>query len=73
MYAAIDLAEEKLARQLRRHKERLTDHHREEIAPTLGGPEGPAGPDGAKPPVANEETYEDVIDRLADGGDQNRR
>ncbi|HVG94994.1 MAG TPA: ribosome-associated translation inhibitor RaiA [Planctomycetota bacterium] len=61
MYAAVDLAEEKLARQLLRHKERLTDHHREELP---GHPRPAAG--GAQ---ATEETYEDVIDRLAEDGE----
>ena len=30
MYAAVDLAEDKLLRQLVRHKERISDHHRGE-------------------------------------------
>jgi putative sigma-54 modulation protein len=66
MYAAVDLAEEKLARQLLRHKERLTDHHREEQP---GGPRPAAG--AARAPA--EETYEDVIERLAEGGDAKGR
>ena len=30
MFAAIDLLADKLDRQIRRHKEKITDHHREE-------------------------------------------
>lgn len=67
MYAAVDLAEEKLARQLLRHKERLTDHHREEL------PGGVRPAEGRGPAAAAEETYEDVIDRLAEGGDTKGR
>jgi putative sigma-54 modulation protein len=66
MYAAVDLAEEKLARQLLRHKERMTDHHREEgAAPPRAGGRGAAS--------TAEETYEDVIDRLAEGGEATGR
>lgn len=67
MYAALDLVEEKLASQLRRHKQKLTDHHR-------GGASMGSLPAGAVPPGAlprgtgpagpGEETYEDVIDRM---------
>jgi putative sigma-54 modulation protein len=62
MYAACDLAEQKLAAQLRRYKQRLTDHRgsrraTEEIA------------SGESTEVPSEETvtYEDVIDRLRQG------
>ena len=59
MYAACDLAEQKLAAQLRRYKQRLTDHHRGERAPT---PE-----EAAAAPAEGAETYEDVIDRMRQG------
>ena len=62
MYAAVDLAEEKLSSQLRRVKQRLTDHHRGEES--MG-----SVPPGAVPPEARERTettYEDVIERLGD-------
>jgi putative sigma-54 modulation protein len=62
MYAAVDLAEDKLVRQLVRHKQRLTDHHRGEVGP--GGPAREAAPGGAPAPA--EETYEDVIERLGE-------
>jgi putative sigma-54 modulation protein len=75
MYAAVDLAEEKLARQLVKHKQRLTDHHRGDLS--MGSlvdgtvsPEARAGaPGSATAPGAAEETYDDVIDRLSRGGD----
>jgi putative sigma-54 modulation protein len=60
MYAALDLAEQKIGMQLRRFKQRLTDHHR-----------GERRPDGVAAPPAEETgepaTYEDVIDRLRQG------
>jgi putative sigma-54 modulation protein len=61
MYAACDLAEQKLAQQVRRHKERLTDHHRGERRPDVDhtAPE--------EKPLEREATYEDVIDRLRRG------
>jgi putative sigma-54 modulation protein len=62
MYSAVDMAEEKLSSQLRRHKQRLVDHHR-------GGESMGSVPRGAVPPEARETpetTYEDVIDRLGD-------
>jgi putative sigma-54 modulation protein len=67
MYAALDLAEQKLAQQVRRFKQRLKDHHRGEGR--AGAPE-PLAPEGTAP---NEEvaTYEDVIEELRgsrDGG-----
>jgi putative sigma-54 modulation protein len=62
MYAAVDMAEEKLEAQLRKVKERLTDHHRGEES--MG-----SVPKGATPPESPdrpETTYEDVIERLGD-------
>jgi putative sigma-54 modulation protein len=61
MYAACDLAEQKLAQQLRKYKERLTDHHRGEK---------PAHFDVSAPteaPVEREDTYEDVIEQMRRG------
>ena len=61
MYAACDLAEQKLAQQLRKFKERLTDHHRGEK---------PAHFDASAPSEARgerEDTYEDVIERMRRG------
>ena len=60
MYAACDLAEQKLAGQLRRYKQRLTDHHRGEKATQL---EIAAPKSTADTP----ETYEDVINRMRRG------
>src|SRR5437868_870737 len=73
MYAAIDLAEDKLARQLVRHKQKLTDHHRRDGH--HGGTEGAARsagaavPAGAEPGVsdggeASEETYEEIVEKM---------
>lgn len=61
MYAACDLAEQKLAGQLRRYKQRLTDHHRGERPASVeeGAP--------ASAPSEGAETYEDVIDRMRRG------
>lgn len=60
MYAAVDLAEAKLLAQLRRHKQKLSDHHRGEgdafLRDAAGAPPPPASP--------GDETYEDVIDRM---------
>lgn len=61
MYAALDLAEQKLAQQLRRTKERRKDHHRGE---------GRLAVDSSQPPEARGDdvtTYEDVIERLRRG------
>jgi len=68
MYAAVDLAEEKLARQLRKHKEELTDHHRGEESMGSVPPPGKSAAPGAPPGGAEprEDTYEDVIDRLGE-------
>ncbi len=60
MFAACDLAEQKLAGQLRRFKQRLTDHHRGERPPAASPGEAAGAPDNA-------ETYEDVIDRMRRG------
>lgn len=62
MYAACDLAEQKLAQQLRRYKERLTDHRRGERRTEVD-----ATAPGATPPSEREATYEDVIDRMRQG------
>ena len=61
MYAACDLAEQKLATQLRKHKERLRNHHR-----------GKRRSEGdATAPVESvsdaEATYEDVIEEMRRG------
>jgi putative sigma-54 modulation protein len=61
MYAAVDLAEQKLAMQLRRVKERREDHHRGEKRA-----DGRAGPAPAVP-TDEADTYEDVIERLRRG------
>lgn len=67
MYAACDLAEQKLAAQLRRFNERLNDHRGPRMpgAEVDAGAAGAAGGDGA----AGEDavTYEDVIDKLRQG------
>jgi len=60
MYAACDLAEQKLAGQLRRYKQRLKDHHRGE-KPATAEAAAPA------PVVDQTETYEDVIERMRRG------
>ncbi|MFM8979091.1 MAG: ribosome hibernation-promoting factor, HPF/YfiA family [Planctomycetia bacterium] len=66
MYAAVDLAEHKLAMQLRKAKDRRRDHHRGERArgeagaPAAGAPGRAAGDEGLS-------TYEDVIERLRRG------
>jgi len=36
MYAAIDILVDKLDRQVKRHKEKLTDHHAKEVARLRG-------------------------------------
>ena len=63
MYAACDLAEQKLAQQLRRYKGRLTDHHRGagRLQVDASNPGRPARP-------SSETTYEDVIEEMR-GGD----
>lgn len=62
MYAACDLAEQKVAQQLRRYKERLTDHHRGERR-TEFDTTAPA----KKPAGETEATYEDVIEEMREG------
>jgi putative sigma-54 modulation protein len=61
MYASCDLAEQKLAQQLRRFKERLTDHHRgerrDEVDLTAPAP-------GSRRRREREPTYEDVIEEM---------
>ena len=61
MYAACDLAEQKLAQQMRKHKERLRDHHRGERRMEVD----PTAPIEAQP--EREATYEDVIDKMRRG------
>lgn len=61
MYAACDLAEQKLAQQMRKHKERLRDHHRGERRLEVD----PTAPVEAAP--ESETTYEDVIDEMRRG------
>ena len=62
MYAACDLAEQKLAQQLRKHKGRLTDHHRgerrQDVDMSVPVPE---------PVEQREATYEDVIEQMRRG------
>ena len=62
MYAACDLAEQKLAQQLRKHKERLTDHHRGERRHDVD-----MSVPAAEPVEKQEATYEDVIDEMRRG------
>jgi putative sigma-54 modulation protein len=64
MYAACDLAEQKLGAQLRKYKERLTDHHRGERRPEVDTSE----PVAEEASGEREATYEDVIEDLR-GGD----
>jgi putative sigma-54 modulation protein len=67
MYAAVDLAEHKLAGQLRKAKERLRDHHRGEH-PRGEQERGGRKSDAAGGAPSDETTtYEDVIDRLRRG------
>jgi putative sigma-54 modulation protein len=62
MYAACDLAEQKLAAQLRRYNQRLHDHR----GPRLPGAD--VETDGAAGrPGEDAVTYEDVIDRMRRG------
>jgi putative sigma-54 modulation protein len=68
MYAAVDLAEEKLGRQLVRHKQKLTDHHRgrESMGSVLPGAVPPTGGPGP----AREETYEEIVERMKEQDDE---
>lgn len=63
MYAAVDLAEHKLAMQLRKVKERRGDHHRGQRP--RGTP--PAAAAGGGEAGSELTTYEDVIERLRRG------
>jgi putative sigma-54 modulation protein len=67
MYAACDLAEQKLAQQLRRYKSRLRDHHRgerrQEAHPELAAEAARA----EEPEAEREMTYEEVVDRMRRG------
>lgn len=62
MFSACDFAEQKLATQLRKYKERITDHHRgerrQEVDLTAPAPE---------PSEPKEQTYEDVIEEMREG------
>ncbi len=60
----VAIAEEKLAGQLRRHKQRLTDHHRGEES--MGSVPPGVGPPAASGGEPREDTYDDVIDRLGE-------
>lgn len=70
MFAACDLAEQKLAAQLRRYKQRLQDHRGPrmpgaEVTETASSTSGtPTSPDGSGDETI---TYEDVIDRMRRG------
>jgi putative sigma-54 modulation protein len=65
MFAACDLAEQKLAGQLRRYKQRLQDHR----GPRMQGAEvaESAAATGADTTGDESVTYEDVIDRMRRG------
>jgi putative sigma-54 modulation protein len=74
MFAACDLAEQKLAAQLRRFKQRLTDHRRggpsaagEPAGRDRAGPASAGGPDASRPATDDAITYEDVIDQMRRG------
>lgn len=62
MYAAVDLVEEKLARQLVRHKQKRTDHHHEVSMGTIPPGKRPPG----EPAAPREETYEEIVEKLRD-------
>ena len=64
MYAACDLAEQKLAQQLRKHKERLSDHHRGERRVEF---DQTAPPPEAEKPTEREQTYEEVMEDYRQG------
>ena len=63
MFAACDLAEQKLAQQLRRHKERLKDHHRGERRQDVDVSAPARRARDAQPEL----TYEEVVDRMRRG------
>lgn len=67
LYAAVDLAEQKLAQQMRKYKERLTDHHRGEgrgARAARAGVRGTRAAAGREPRPEAELTYEDVIEEM---------
>ncbi len=68
MYAAVDLAEEKLGRQLLRHKQKLTDHHRGEAS--MGSLLGGSAPTAGGPTPAREETYEEIVEKMKEQDDE---
>ncbi len=67
MYAACDLAEQKLAQQLRRYKSRLKDHHPREKRRGAAGAAEAASERRADAGEAREWTYEEVVDRMRRG------
>ena len=70
MYAACDLAEQKLAAQLRRFNERLKEHRGRKAGGGQDRPpvvEGETGAEGPGPAGDDALTYEDVIDRMRRG------
>ena len=62
MFAACDLAEQKLAAQLRRYNQRLNDHRGPRFPVTEVATEA-----GAETSPDESQTYEDVIDRMRRG------
>jgi len=67
MYAACDLAEQKLGAQLRRYKQRLTDHRGPRIAGAEVEVSTTGGPAALEATPEDAVTYEDVIDRMRRG------
>ncbi len=67
MYAACDLAEQKLAAQLRRYKQRLNDHRGPRMPGADVAAAGTSGEDATGPSGEDAQTYEDVIDRMRRG------
>ena len=63
MYAACDLAEQKLAAQLRRYNQRLNEHR----GPRHSGAEVGAGAEAPETTAEDAVTYEDVIDQMRRG------
>src|SRR5262245_37354422 len=55
MYAAIDLAEDKVVRQLVKQRQRLTDHHRGEISASGIATGGAGALEAANEPLADED------------------
>lgn len=72
MYAAVDLAEEKLSRQLVRFKQKLNDHQRGgasmgTILPGAAAPgtaDGGATRPGSGDTPGREETYEEIVEKM---------